>query len=173
MLDCHGTVLSATDIRSWHSGGGGEGEGGGGEGEGGEGEGGGGEGGGGEGEGGGGLGDGGGGLGEGGDGDGGIGDGEGEDGQQASLQLAESFLYFFRHIFLQSLGLRHFFVTLFLSILVHVFLLLSSVQSFGVGAAAVPRARPPLISGFVFLAVSKATSGVVDGATAPTQLSTR
>ena len=79
VLDCHGTVLSATDIRSWHSGGGGEGEGGGGEG------------GGGEGEGGGGLGDGGGGLGECGDGDGGIG-GEGEDGQQASLQLAESFL---------------------------------------------------------------------------------
>ena len=36
---------------------------------------------------------------------------------------------------------------------------------------AVPRARPPLISGFIF-AASKATSGVVDGATAPTQLST-
>ena len=62
-------------------------------------------------------------------------------------------------------------MTLFLSILVHVFSLLSSVQSFGVGAAAVPRARPPLISGFIF-AASKATSGVVDGATAPTQLST-
>ena len=73
---------------------GGGGEGGDGLGEGGSGDG---EGGGGEGEGGGG--EGGGGEGEGGGGEGGG--GEGEDGQQASLHFAESFLFFFRHNFVQ------------------------------------------------------------------------
>ena len=91
----------------------------------------------------------------------------------ASLHFAESFLFFFLH------NLVHFFCfpplqalfTLFGSFLVHFFLSLSAVHSFGDGAGAVPSARRTLISGSTF-AVSTATSRVVDGATAPTQLST-
>ena len=168
-------------------GGGGGGEGGVGEGEGGGGgSGGGGDGGeGGGGEGGGWLGEqGGGGLGEGGGGAGGGigggngggmggagGAGEGDDEQQASLHVGRSLLYFFRHIFVQILSFRlsplHFLLTIFFSSLLHAFL-----QCFSDGAGAVPRARPPLISGSIFAVASKAASGVVDGATASTQLST-
>ena len=60
--------------------------------------------------------------------------------------------------------------TLLLSLLVHVSSS-SAAQSFGDGEGAVPRARPPLISGSIFTVASKA-SGIVDGATASTQLST-
>ena len=67
-------------------------------------------------------------------------------------------------------------MTLFFSSLEHVFLSLFFLHCFSDGAGAVPRARPPLISGSIFAvaskATAKATSGVVDGATASTQLST-
>ena len=77
--------------------------------------GGGGEGGDGLGEGGSGDGEGGGGEGEGGGGEGGG--GEGEDGQQASLHFAESFLFFFRHRFLQGFCfVMHLLVTFLLSL---------------------------------------------------------
>ena len=121
-----------------------------------------GEGGGGLGEGGGGLGDrgfGGGGLGESGLGGGGKGVGEGggsksEAGQQAALQFAENFLFFFRHNFAQSFLFCffpvHLLLTHFLSFLVHVFSSLSSAQSFRDGAGAVPRAWPSPISGSIF-----------------------
>ena len=131
---------------------------------------------------------GGGGLGEGGVGDGGKGVGDGGCGgvQQASLHSGESLLFLFRHIFLQIFLCffvsRHLFLTLLFSRLVHPPRApssspssspssLRSVQSSD-GPGAVPRARPPLISGSIFAVASKATSGVVDGATAPTQLST-
>ena len=119
---------------------------------------------------------GGGGLGEGGVGDGGKGGGDGGCGgvQQASLHSGESLLFLFRHIFLQIFLCffvsRHLLLTLLFSLLVHRSSL-RSVQSSD-GPRTVPRARPPLISGSIFAVASKATSGVVDGATAPTQLST-
>ena len=64
-------------------------------------------------------------------------------------------------------------MTRLLSLVLHVVSSLSAAQSFGDGEGVTPSARPRLISGSIFAVVtSKATSGVVDGATVPTQLST-
>ena len=162
----------------------------GGEGDAGEGGSGDGEGGGGEGKGGGGLGEGDGGLGGGegggglGDGDGGLGDGDGGSGggdggggeagggipQQASLQIAESEIFFFLwHSFVHFFGFcfspLHAFSTFFRSFFLHVFLSLSAVQSFGDGVGAVPLLLPISGADSIF---RMSTTGVVDGATAPT-----
>ena len=116
---------------------------------------------------------------EGGGGEGGGGEGgggEGEDRQQAFLHFPESFVFFARHNFVQLLRFcespLHPLVTRLLSLVLHVVSSLSAAQSFGDGEGVAPSARPRLISGSIFAVTSKATSGVVDGATAPTQLST-